>query len=34
MPGCQAPMPGSDGDAYLKMIRHNTATIVRSLSGA
>ena len=26
--------PGSDGDTYLKMIRHNTATIVGSLSGA
>jgi ABC-type Zn uptake system ZnuABC Zn-binding protein ZnuA len=26
--------PGSDGDTYLKMIRHNTATIVRNLSGA
>jgi ABC-type Zn uptake system ZnuABC Zn-binding protein ZnuA len=25
---------GSDGDTYLKMIRHNTATIVRNLSGA
>jgi zinc/manganese transport system substrate-binding protein/manganese/iron transport system substrate-binding protein len=26
--------PGSDGDTYLKMVRHNTATIVRNLSGA
>ena len=26
--------PGSDGDTYLKMIRHNTATIVGSLSGS
>src|SRR5512132_902046 len=26
--------PGSDGDTYLKMLRHNTATIVRNLSGA
>ena len=26
--------PGSDGDTYLKMIRHNTATIVSNLSGA
>ena len=26
--------PGSDGDTYLKMIRHNTATIVGNLSGA
>ena len=26
--------PGSDGDTYLKMIRHNTRTIVRNLSGA
>ena len=26
--------PGSDGDTYLKMIRHNTATIVENLSGA
>jgi ABC-type Zn uptake system ZnuABC Zn-binding protein ZnuA len=25
--------PGSDGDTYLKMIRHNTATIVSNLSG-
>jgi zinc/manganese transport system substrate-binding protein/manganese/iron transport system substrate-binding protein len=25
---------GSDGDTYLKMIRHNTGTIVRNLSGA
>jgi ABC-type Zn uptake system ZnuABC Zn-binding protein ZnuA len=25
---------GSDGDTYLKMIRHNTATIVGNLSGA
>ena len=25
---------GSDGDTYLKMIRHNTATIVGSLSGS
>jgi ABC-type Zn uptake system ZnuABC Zn-binding protein ZnuA len=25
---------GSDGDTYLKMIRHNTRTIVRNLSGA
>jgi zinc/manganese transport system substrate-binding protein/manganese/iron transport system substrate-binding protein len=25
--------PGSDGDTYLKMIRHNTATIVSALSG-
>jgi ABC-type Zn uptake system ZnuABC Zn-binding protein ZnuA len=25
---------GSDGDTYLKMVRHNTATIVRNLSGA
>ena len=25
---------GSDGDTYLKMIRHNTATIVSNLSGA
>jgi ABC-type Zn uptake system ZnuABC Zn-binding protein ZnuA len=25
--------PGSDGDTYLKMIRHNTATIVDNLSG-
>jgi ABC-type Zn uptake system ZnuABC Zn-binding protein ZnuA len=25
--------PGSDGDTYLKMIRHNTATIVGNLSG-
>ena len=26
--------PGSDGDTYLRMIRHNTATIVGNLSGA
>jgi zinc/manganese transport system substrate-binding protein/manganese/iron transport system substrate-binding protein len=26
--------PGSDGDTYLKMIRHNTVTIVSNLSGA
>jgi ABC-type Zn uptake system ZnuABC Zn-binding protein ZnuA len=26
--------PGSDGDTYLKMVRHNTTTIVRNLSGA
>jgi ABC-type Zn uptake system ZnuABC Zn-binding protein ZnuA len=26
--------PGSDGDTYLKMIRHNTATIVSNLSGS
>jgi ABC-type Zn uptake system ZnuABC Zn-binding protein ZnuA len=26
--------PGSDGDTYLKMIRHNTQTIVSNLSGA
>jgi ABC-type Zn uptake system ZnuABC Zn-binding protein ZnuA len=26
--------PGSDGDTYLKMIRHNTATIVGGLSGS
>jgi ABC-type Zn uptake system ZnuABC Zn-binding protein ZnuA len=26
--------PGSDGDTYLKMIRHNTATIVANLSGS
>ena len=26
--------PGSDGDTYLEMIRHNTATIVGNLSGA
>jgi ABC-type Zn uptake system ZnuABC Zn-binding protein ZnuA len=26
--------PGSDGDTYLEMIRHNTATIVSNLSGA
>jgi ABC-type Zn uptake system ZnuABC Zn-binding protein ZnuA len=26
--------PGSDGDTYLKMIRHNTRTIVNNLSGA
>jgi ABC-type Zn uptake system ZnuABC Zn-binding protein ZnuA len=25
---------GSDGDTYLKMVRHNTATIMRNLSGA
>jgi ABC-type Zn uptake system ZnuABC Zn-binding protein ZnuA len=25
--------PGSDGDTYLKMVRHNTATIVGNLSG-
>jgi hypothetical protein len=25
---------GSDGDTYLKMIRHNTRTIVNNLSGA
>jgi zinc/manganese transport system substrate-binding protein/manganese/iron transport system substrate-binding protein len=25
--------PGSDGDTYLEMIRHNTATIVSALSG-
>ena len=25
--------PGSDGDTYLKMIRHNTATIVSNLGG-
>jgi ABC-type Zn uptake system ZnuABC Zn-binding protein ZnuA len=25
---------GSDGDTYLKMVRHNTTTIVRNLSGA
>jgi ABC-type Zn uptake system ZnuABC Zn-binding protein ZnuA len=25
--------PGSDGDTYLKMIRHNTSTIVGNLSG-
>jgi zinc/manganese transport system substrate-binding protein/manganese/iron transport system substrate-binding protein len=25
--------PGSDGDTYLKMVQHNTATIVRNLSG-
>jgi ABC-type Zn uptake system ZnuABC Zn-binding protein ZnuA len=25
---------GSDGDTYLKMIRHNTRTIVSNLSGA
>jgi len=24
---------GSDGDTYLKMVRHNTATIVHNLSG-
>jgi ABC-type Zn uptake system ZnuABC Zn-binding protein ZnuA len=26
--------PGSDGDTYIEMIRHNTATIVGNLSGA
>jgi ABC-type Zn uptake system ZnuABC Zn-binding protein ZnuA len=26
--------PGSDGDTYLKMIRHNTATIVGNLGGS
>ena len=26
--------PGSGGDTYLKMIRHNMATIVSNLSGA
>jgi ABC-type Zn uptake system ZnuABC Zn-binding protein ZnuA len=26
--------PGSDGDTYLKMIRHNTATLVGNLSGS
>jgi ABC-type Zn uptake system ZnuABC Zn-binding protein ZnuA len=26
--------PGSDGDTYVKMIRHNTATIVGNLSGS
>ena len=26
--------PGSDGDTYLKMVRHNTRTIVHNLSGA
>jgi zinc/manganese transport system substrate-binding protein len=26
--------PGSDGDTYLKMIRHNTTTLVSNLSGA
>ena len=26
--------PGSDGDTYVKSIRHNTATIVSNLSGA
>jgi ABC-type Zn uptake system ZnuABC Zn-binding protein ZnuA len=26
--------PGSDGDTYLRMIRHNTATIVSNLSGS
>jgi ABC-type Zn uptake system ZnuABC Zn-binding protein ZnuA len=26
--------PGSDGDTYLKMLRHNTRTIVSNLSGA
>jgi ABC-type Zn uptake system ZnuABC Zn-binding protein ZnuA len=26
--------PGSDGDTYLKVLRHNTATIVSNLSGA
>jgi zinc/manganese transport system substrate-binding protein/manganese/iron transport system substrate-binding protein len=25
--------PGSDGDTYIKLIRHNTATIVSNLSG-
>jgi manganese/iron transport system substrate-binding protein len=25
---------GSDGDTYLKMVRHNTVTIVGNLSGA
>ena len=25
---------GSDGDTYLKMVRHNTTTIVSNLSGA
>ena len=25
---------GSDGDTYLKMVRHNTRTIVSNLSGA
>jgi ABC-type Zn uptake system ZnuABC Zn-binding protein ZnuA len=25
---------GSDGDTYLKMVRHNTRTIVGNLSGA
>jgi zinc/manganese transport system substrate-binding protein/manganese/iron transport system substrate-binding protein len=25
--------PGSDGDTYLKMVRHNTGTIVHNLSG-
>jgi ABC-type Zn uptake system ZnuABC Zn-binding protein ZnuA len=25
--------PGSDGDTYLKMVRHNTRTIVHNLSG-
>jgi ABC-type Zn uptake system ZnuABC Zn-binding protein ZnuA len=25
---------GSDGDTYLKMIRHNTRTIVNNLGGA
>jgi ABC-type Zn uptake system ZnuABC Zn-binding protein ZnuA len=27
-------LAGSDGDTYLKMIRHNTRTIVSNLSGA
>jgi ABC-type Zn uptake system ZnuABC Zn-binding protein ZnuA len=26
--------PGSDGDTYLKMVRHNTRTIVSNLGGA
>jgi ABC-type Zn uptake system ZnuABC Zn-binding protein ZnuA len=26
--------PGSDGDTYLRMIRHNTRSIVSNLSGA
>jgi len=26
--------PGSDGDTYVKMVRHNTATIVGNLSGS
>jgi ABC-type Zn uptake system ZnuABC Zn-binding protein ZnuA len=25
--------PGSDGDSYIRMIRHNTRTIVSNLSG-